>query len=342
MTHKYKVGQTVQFKDSVYEIEGTAKITEIDGERGYKYKADVIELTEDPNEYRSSQVCLEDPEIVRVVLKRVRKPKVTSPTPKFKVGDVVDFLDSTESKGLAGCGEVTSSTHGVEGVTYDIKVTEVTSSRENEHFRIGSRYTAYEREIVGLHVEAPAVEFKVGQRVSFELGDNKYTGSVHFLESNNPNALIQLDGRGLGWKGGDVFGTKSWLHYWWMDKSELQLLTVAPAPLDEAAARKATPLFTGCIAYFPDALAEVARVSLAGNKQHHADKPLHWEKNKSTDHADAGMRHMVDHGTRDTDGQRHSGKAAWRALALLQTELEAEDPELAARRQAQRDAAARG
>lgn len=41
------------------------------------------------------------------------------------------------------------------------------------------------------------------------------------------------------------------------------------------------------------------------------------------DHADCIMRHLVDRGTIDTDGITHSAKVAWRALALLQEELEA-------------------
>jgi hypothetical protein len=36
------------------------------------------------------------------------------------------------------------------------------------------------------------------------------------------------------------------------------------------------------------------------------------------------VRHLIERGTRDTDGQRHTAKVAWRALALLQEELEAE------------------
>lgn len=88
--------------------------------------------------------------------------------------------------------------------------------------------------------------------------------------------------------------------------------------------RKDSPIFTGCLKYFPLALLEVSRISLAGNKQHHADKPLHWDKSKSTDEADALVRHLLESGTLDTDGQRHTGKVAWRALALLERELENE------------------
>ena len=88
--------------------------------------------------------------------------------------------------------------------------------------------------------------------------------------------------------------------------------------------RKATPIATGVLDFFPDALAEVARVSAAGSKQHHPDQPVHWDKSKSTDEADAAMRHFMERGTFDTDGMRHSAKFAWRALALLQRELDAE------------------
>ena len=86
--------------------------------------------------------------------------------------------------------------------------------------------------------------------------------------------------------------------------------------------RKEIPLATGLVDYFPDALVAVAKVSLLGNKQHHKDKPLFWDRSKSTDEADALMRHFVDRGRFDSDGARHSAKVAWRALALLQKEIE--------------------
>lgn len=88
--------------------------------------------------------------------------------------------------------------------------------------------------------------------------------------------------------------------------------------------RKGLPICTGVLDYFPEALAEVAKASLAGNVQHVAGKPLHWAKEKSTDEADALVRHLLERGTLDSDGVRHSAKVAWRALALLQREIEAE------------------
>lgn len=106
-----------------------------------------------------------------------------------------------------------------------------------------------------------------------------------------------------------------------------------PLPLAEAPVgllptdpqeRKNAPIYSGVLAYFPLALAEIARISKAGNDQHNPGEPLHWAKHKSTDQADCIARHLIDHGKRDADGQRHSAKLAWRALALLEEELEKE------------------
>jgi hypothetical protein len=64
----------------------------------------------------------------------------------------------------------------------------------------------------------------------------------------------------------------------------------------DAAERKAAPIATGVLDYFPDALMEVARVSQIGNGQHNPGEPLHWAKEKSQDEADALMRHLADRG----------------------------------------------
>lgn len=88
--------------------------------------------------------------------------------------------------------------------------------------------------------------------------------------------------------------------------------------------RKDIPLYSGLIRYFPLALMAVAELSRIGNEQHNPGKPLHWDRSKSTDELDALMRHLFDAGTIDIDKVRHSTKVAWRALANLQKELEAE------------------
>jgi hypothetical protein len=92
----------------------------------------------------------------------------------------------------------------------------------------------------------------------------------------------------------------------------------------DSKARKNIPMARGCLYYFPDALAEVAIVSQEATKQHHPDKPMHWDRSKSSDHADCIVRHQAEAGKRDTDGMRHSAKVAWRALAQLQIEIEEE------------------
>lgn len=91
----------------------------------------------------------------------------------------------------------------------------------------------------------------------------------------------------------------------------------------DAQARKAIPLATGLLDYFPSALVAVAALSAKGNDQHNPGQPLHWDRAKSGDEADALMRHLMQRGTVDTDGVLHSTKVAWRALAMLQKELEA-------------------
>lgn len=90
----------------------------------------------------------------------------------------------------------------------------------------------------------------------------------------------------------------------------------------DSAARKGIPLATGVIDYFPDALADVARLSKVGNDKHNPGQPLHWSREKSTDHADCILRHMLDRGVIDTDGLLHDAKVAWRALAQLQLAIE--------------------
>lgn len=80
----------------------------------------------------------------------------------------------------------------------------------------------------------------------------------------------------------------------------------------------------GLLDYFPNALAEIARHSKKAGDKHHPGAPLHWERKKSTDHRNKIMRHLVDSGKKDKDGNRHSTGLAWRALALLQEELERE------------------
>jgi len=92
-------------------------------------------------------------------------------------------------------------------------------------------------------------------------------------------------------------------------------------PTDKQA-RKETPIASGCLDYFPDACAAVANLSWVGNEQHNPGQQMHWARGKSTDEADCLIRHFMERGTDDTDGIPHTVKVAWRALAMLQKELE--------------------
>jgi hypothetical protein len=96
---------------------------------------------------------------------------------------------------------------------------------------------------------------------------------------------------------------------------------VARLPTDSKA-RKETPICTGVLDYFPKALAEIARLSKAGNDKHNPGQPLHWAREKSTDHADCIIRHMLERGSVDEFGFLHEVSVAWRALAQLEVALE--------------------
>lgn len=87
--------------------------------------------------------------------------------------------------------------------------------------------------------------------------------------------------------------------------------------------RKKYPMARGLLDYFPDALAEIAKVSYLGNEKHNPGEGMHHARGKSMDHADCIVRHLVGRGGFDGD-IRESAALAWRALALLQEELERE------------------
>ncbi len=94
----------------------------------------------------------------------------------------------------------------------------------------------------------------------------------------------------------------------------------SPLPQDSAA-RQRIPLVTGVLDYFPAALAAVATHSLESNEKHNPGEPMHWARGKSMDHPDCILRHLVD-ARAALDPRYHLTALAWRALALLQEELE--------------------
>jgi len=92
--------------------------------------------------------------------------------------------------------------------------------------------------------------------------------------------------------------------------------TASGLPTD-AKERKAIPVYTGFINYFPKAIAAVAKVSLVGGIQHgQTAETLHWDRSKSGDELDAMMRHVL-----DGDWEQ----VAWRAMAHLEKKLEASE-----------------
>jgi hypothetical protein len=104
-----------------------------------------------------------------------------------------------------------------------------------------------------------------------------------------------------------------------------ELIAAAGCPTrleTDSAKRKDVPIYSGFVRYFPDAMAEVARLSKAGNDKHNPGEPIHWSRGKSDDHLDCLMRHLAEVGNLDDDGFYHDVKVAWRALTHLQSFLE--------------------
>lgn len=92
---------------------------------------------------------------------------------------------------------------------------------------------------------------------------------------------------------------------------------------EDSAERKNYPIVTGFLDYFPDAVAEVSRLSKYGNDKHNPGQPLHWSRHKSDDHIDCIGRHIIDRGmTDDTEDFYHDVMIAWRAMANLQVVME--------------------
>lgn len=127
------------------------------------------------------------------------------------------------------------------------------------------------------------------------------------------------------------YGLARWKHipvYQWPEMTEIPRENPVGKPSNsgglpkDAKDRKRHPIFSGVLKYFPRAIAAVAHCSWVGNEQHNPGEPLHWSREKSSDHHDCLIRHLMESGTVDTDGVRHVIKACWRALALAEIELE--------------------
>ena len=84
---------------------------------------------------------------------------------------------------------------------------------------------------------------------------------------------------------------------------------------EDAQARKNIPVYTAFVKYFPDAMVEVAKLSVKGNAQHNTPEKIWWDKSKSTDELDAMLRHML---------EGDWAAMAWRSLAHLQRVIDQE------------------
>lgn len=154
----------------------------------------------------------------------------------------------------------------------------------------------------GEEVEVNAIVSVVPSAPANDQGEERYT----WRNEDGEQFYLGTDLRGIAWE--------------WVDEAPAAVTTALPT---YAAARKNVPVFSGVVAYFPDALIALAAVSKTGNDQHNPGQPLHWARDKSNDHVDCAMRHLIEHGQIDTDGHSHTAKAAWRLLAMLQLEIEA-------------------
>lgn len=127
---------------------------------------------------------------------------------------------------------------------------------------------------------------------------------------------------------GHAVHVKELYGYWW-DPNRFVLAseysaaenikkTIARYIPDDDKLRKDFPLFDGLLAYFPNALCEISRWSKVGNEQHNPGEELHWAKDKSTDHKNKILRHLLDAEQVNSEGFYEAVGMAWRALALCE------------------------
>lgn len=98
----------------------------------------------------------------------------------------------------------------------------------------------------------------------------------------------------------------------------------------DSAERKTYPVLSGCIKYFPAAIAGVANISKKGNDKHNPGEPMHHARGKSVDHGDCIVRHLMDTEDLLAAFERNNpdvsidmiltevNQLAWRALAYSQ------------------------
>lgn len=75
------------------------------------------------------------------------------------------------------------------------------------------------------------------------------------------------------------------------DKNKKSRLLTLPT---DSLTRKEYPILSGCVKYFPAALAGVSNISKLGNDKHNPGEELHHARSKSMDHGDCIIRHLMD------------------------------------------------
>lgn len=103
----------------------------------------------------------------------------------------------------------------------------------------------------------------------------------------------------------------------------IQSALKAPALPVDSKERKRYPMYSGLLAYFPAALAQVSHHSFVSNEKHNPGLPLQHSRNNSGDHSDCIVRHLLDSAEATGATKIEELRAlAWRALAMLQEECE--------------------
>lgn len=97
----------------------------------------------------------------------------------------------------------------------------------------------------------------------------------------------------------------------WCDEAINSL--ILPEAAEE---RKQIPVYSAFVRFFPRAMVAVTQKSMEGQRQHNPDgERIEWIRSKSADDKDSLMRHIID---------EDWAAVAWRAMAILEKELEGE------------------
>jgi hypothetical protein len=157
--------------------------------------------------------------------------------------------------------------------------------------------------------------------------------SVRVINEESTN-IYRVEVVGSGQKlfahGEDLLPVGEWIYERTEDLTSVGAVyrPVMSLPTDSAE-RKNYPMLSGCLNYFPAALAGVSKTSKLGNDKHNPGQALHHARSKSRDHGDCIVRHLVDaesllaalnrnQGVTSADVLLEVNQMVWRALAYSQ------------------------